>query len=98
MRGSGQHPMVPRRRGADAEAMMVLHPRTTGRDRSAAPADGRRARFRRAADRLAAAPDRAARVEQLKAEIAAGTYRPDPGAIAAAVVERLAAAPQRQCS
>jgi Anti-sigma-28 factor, FlgM len=96
MTGSGKHPMRRRPRGADLEDMMVLHPRTTGRDRSAAPADGRRARFRRA-DRLAA-PDRAARVAQLKAEIAAGTYRPDPGAIAAAVVERLAAAPRRQCS
>jgi anti-sigma-28 factor FlgM len=89
--------MRPRGRGADAEDMMVLHPRTTGRDRSAVPAEGGRPRFRRATARPAA-PDRAVRIEQLKAEIAAGTYRPDPGEIAAAVVERLSAAPRRQCS
>ncbi len=38
----------------------------------------------------AADPERAARVAQLKAEIEAGTYRPDPQKVAESLVRRLA--------
>jgi anti-sigma28 factor (negative regulator of flagellin synthesis) len=61
------------------------------REPAADEAAGQVGRFRRAAS----ATDRAARVRDLRARVAAGRYDPDPAAVAAAVVERLQ---RRQCS
>jgi anti-sigma28 factor (negative regulator of flagellin synthesis) len=90
MSGSGDYPIGPRRRGADASHMIALDTRRAPRTRIGAPAARSAARFRRAA-----APDRAARIVELRAELAAGTYAPDPAAVAEALVEHLQA---RQCS
>ena len=82
MTGSGEHPMRGGPGGTDADPMMALDtPPVVAGETPAAPGEPE-ARFARG---TAAEP----RLARLRAQVAAGAYRPDEHAVAAAVLTRV---------